>query len=64
MADDDDERLRVRRGSEHVRIKGTTEEWGEIIPAPVIAEPPGRSGDDEPEGAEHVEVDDPEALRP
>jgi hypothetical protein len=25
----------VRRGAEHVRITGTTEEIGEIVPAPV-----------------------------
>lgn len=37
MANDDeaDDRLKVRRGSEHVRVKGTTEELGEIVPPPV-----------------------------
>jgi hypothetical protein len=35
---DDEERLAVRRGAEHVRIKGTTEELGEIVPAPVETE--------------------------
>lgn len=39
--DDDDDRLTVRRGSEHVRIEGTTEELGEIVPPPV------EIGDDE-----------------
>jgi hypothetical protein len=33
--DEDDTRLKVRRGSEHVRIKGTTEDLGEIVPPPV-----------------------------
>lgn len=32
---EDDGRSAGRRGSEHVRIKGTTEELGEIIPPPV-----------------------------
>jgi hypothetical protein len=40
MANDDDDngRLQIRRGSEHVRIKGTTEELGEIVPPPVEIE--------------------------
>lgn len=38
MMDEDEARLRVRRGCEHVRIKGTTEELGEIVPGPVTAE--------------------------
>ena len=33
--DDDEKRMNIRRGSEHVRIKGTTEELGEIVPPPV-----------------------------
>ena len=36
--DEDDGRLKIRRGSEHVRIKGTTEELGEIVPPPVEIE--------------------------
>ena len=36
--DDDDDRMKIRRGSEHVRIKGTTEELGEIVPPPVEIE--------------------------
>jgi hypothetical protein len=59
--EDDEERIRVRRGSEHVRIKGTTEELGEIIPPPVRTEPSGPV-DDEPEGAEHVNIDDGEEI--
>jgi hypothetical protein len=59
MAEDDEPRLRVRRGSEHVRIKGTTEELGEIVPPPVTV--PGR-GDDVPEGAERVTLDDGEEI--
>lgn len=47
MADEDEARLRVRRGSEHLRIKGTTEELGEIVPPPVTTE---RAADDEREG--------------
>jgi hypothetical protein len=40
MANQDEEngRMTVRRGSEHVRIKGTTEELGEIVPPPVEIE--------------------------
>ena len=38
MIEEDEERYRIRRGSEHVRIKGTTEELGEIVPGPVMAE--------------------------
>ena len=44
MGNDDEldpRRNQVRRGSEHVRIKGTTEELGEIVPPPV------QIGDDE-----------------
>jgi hypothetical protein len=58
----------IRRGSEHVRIKGTTEELGEIIPPPVHAdagvEVP-RDDDDVPEGAErvHIEEEDEEVKR-
>jgi hypothetical protein len=55
MAEEDEERVRVRRGSEHLRIKGTTEELGEIVPPPVTV--PARS-DDVPEGAEPVEIDE------
>ncbi len=32
---EEDRRSANRRGSEHVRIKGTTEELGEIVPPPV-----------------------------
>lgn len=60
MAEDDDDRVRVRRGSEHVRIKGTTEELGEIVPPPVTV--PAR-GDDVPEGAERVALDDDDGDR-
>ncbi|MDB4966472.1 MAG: hypothetical protein JWN44_2161 [Myxococcales bacterium] len=59
--EDDEERVRVRRGSEHVRIKGTTEELGEIIPPQVRTEP-SDPADDEPEGAEHVTIDDGEEI--
>ena len=41
MGNDDEldpRRNQVRRGSEHVRIKGTTEELGEIVPPPVEIE--------------------------
>jgi hypothetical protein len=38
LDDENDDRLAVRRGSEHVRIKGTTEELGEIVPPPVEIE--------------------------
>jgi len=61
VMEDDEKRMRVRRGSEHVRIKGTTEELGEIIPPPVLTEPSGPSND-EPEGAEHVFIDDGEEI--
>jgi hypothetical protein len=36
IEDADERRYQVRRGAEHVRIKGTTEEWGEIVPPPVV----------------------------
>jgi hypothetical protein len=36
--DDEDPRTAIRRGCEHVRIKGTTEELGEIVPPPVEIE--------------------------
>jgi hypothetical protein len=49
---DEDERVAVRRGAEHVRVKGTTEELGEIVPAPVVTEDQSvtvqRSRDEEP----------------
>ena len=55
-----------KRGSEHVRIKGTTEELGEIIPPPVHAdagvEVP-REEDEVPEGAERVHIDEDEETR-
>jgi hypothetical protein len=35
---DEDKRLAVRRGAEHVRVKGATEELGEIVPSPVETE--------------------------
>jgi hypothetical protein len=38
ISDEDERRLAVRRGAEHVRVKGTTEELGEIVPAPVETE--------------------------
>ncbi len=38
MQPDEDERLRVRRGAEHVRVGGTTEELGEIVAPPVITD--------------------------
>jgi hypothetical protein len=60
MVEDDESRVRVRRGSEHLRIKGTTEELGEIVPPPVTV--PGRADDDVPEGAERVIVDDGEEI--
>jgi hypothetical protein len=56
-----DDRLRVRRGSEHVRIKGTTEELGEIVPGPVRTEP-GRPGPEEPEGSDRIVIDDGEEI--
>jgi hypothetical protein len=56
-----------KRGSEHVRIKGTTEELGEIIPAPVHAdagvEVPREDDEDIPEGAERVTLDDEDVRR-
>jgi hypothetical protein len=55
MAEEDDDRVRVRRGCEHVRIKGTTEELGEIVPPPVTV--PSRSSD-VPDGAEPVAIDE------
>jgi hypothetical protein len=36
--DDEDERLRVRRGAEQVRGDGTTEQLGKIVPPPVVTE--------------------------
>jgi hypothetical protein len=36
--DQDERRQQVRRGTEHVRIKGTTEELGEIVPPPVVTD--------------------------
>lgn len=58
----------TRRGSEHVRIKGTTEELGEIIPPPVHADagvevPRNDDDDDVPEGAERVDLDDGDDIR-
>jgi hypothetical protein len=54
-----DDRLRVRRGSEHVRIKGTTEELGEIVPGPVRTETgPGSEDED----AEPIVIDDGEQI--
>jgi hypothetical protein len=35
---DEDEHLAVRRGAEHIRVEGATEELGEIVPAPVVTE--------------------------
>jgi hypothetical protein len=35
---DNDKRLAVRRGAEHVRVTGASEELGEIVPAPVVTE--------------------------
>ncbi len=59
MVDEDEERTRVRRGVEHVRIKGTTEELGEIVPPPVRTESGGSDRRDEPPpGAERVHLDD------
>jgi hypothetical protein len=55
---EDEDRLRVRRGSEHVRIKGTTEELGEIVPGPVRTE----RSPEEPEGAERIVIDDGEEI--
>ena len=52
---EDDRRTAVRRGAEHVRIKGTTEEMGEIVPAPVETDDRkvevrrDRDDDDEPQ---------------
>ena len=53
--EDEDDRVKVRRGVEHVRIKGTTEEWGEIVPPPVTV--PARE-EDVPDGEEPVHLDD------
>jgi hypothetical protein len=61
MVDEDEKRMRVRRGSEHVRIKGTTEELGEIVPPPVTAVP-SREAEEPPEGAETIEIDDGEEV--
>lgn len=49
----DDPRERTRRGSEHVRIKGTTEELGEIVPPQVVTR-----DDDEDEGTPIMPGDD------
>jgi hypothetical protein len=38
IEDHDERRQQVRRGTEHVRIKGTTEELGEIVPPPVVTD--------------------------
>jgi hypothetical protein len=46
IEENDERRQQVRRGSEHVQIKGTTEELGEIVPPPVEVQ---RSRDDEEE---------------
>jgi hypothetical protein len=52
MTNDEDERSANRRGAEHVQIKGTTEELGQIVPAPVVTDDRSvevRSDDDEDE---------------
>jgi hypothetical protein len=48
---DDDDRHAVRRGVEHIPIRGTTEELGLIVPSPVVtqADLERRRDDDEPE---------------
>ena len=38
IEDQDERRKQVRRGTEHVQIKGTTEELGQIVPPPVVTE--------------------------
>jgi hypothetical protein len=35
IEESDERRQQVRRGAEHVQIKGTTEELGQIVPPPV-----------------------------
>ncbi len=60
MVDEDEERTRVRRGVEHVRIKGTTEELGEIVPPPVRTAPGAPDEREVPPGAERVHLDDEE----
>jgi hypothetical protein len=44
IEDQDERRKQVRRGAEHVPIKGTTEELGQIVPPPVEVQ---RSREDE-----------------
>jgi hypothetical protein len=53
---DEDERLLVRRGVEHVRLTGAVEELGEIVPGPVESDDrrvtvERRRGDEEDEEA-------------
>jgi hypothetical protein len=38
IEDQDERRLQVRRGAEHVRIEDATEELGEIVPPPVLTD--------------------------
>jgi hypothetical protein len=44
IEENDERRQTVRRGAEHVQIKGTTEELGQIVPPPVEVQ---RSRDEE-----------------
>jgi hypothetical protein len=51
IEDNDERRKETRRGAEHVQIKGTTEELGQIVPPPVEVQRSGRDDedDDDPE---------------
>jgi hypothetical protein len=60
--EDEDDRLRVRRGCEHVRVGGAVDELGEIISPPVTALP-SRDEEPVPDGAEPVELGDDETYR-